>query len=123
MDDEKSISAEELEAIFDEGGDVFVYGDQELADRPGLRQRRVGVDMPLEMIERLDTRANACGVTRQALITTWLAERLDLEDRLDRLARIVPKAKPSAKAPKAAGKKKPQKEKKPADEKDGQAEG
>lgn len=123
MDDEKSISAEELEAIFDEGGDVFVYGDQELADRPGLRQRRVGVDMPLEMIERLDARANACGVTRQALIKTWLAERLDLEDRLDRLARIVPKAKPSAKAPKAAGKKKPQKEKKPADEKDGQAEG
>lgn len=77
---------EELERMFDEGVDVAQYADY--SDRPGLRQRRVGVDMPLAMIDRLDARASAAGVARQALIKSWLAERLDLEDRLDALARL-----------------------------------
>ena len=67
-------SMEELERMFDEGVDVAQYADY--SDRPGLRQRRVGVDMPL------------AGVARQALIKSWLAERLDLEDRLDALAHL-----------------------------------
>ncbi len=77
---------EELERMFDEGVDVAQYADY--SDRPGLRQRRVGVDMPLAMIDRLDARASAAGVARQALIKSWLAERLDLEDRLDALAHL-----------------------------------
>lgn len=84
---------EELERMFDEGVDVAQYADY--SDRPGLRQRRVGVDMPLAMIDRLDARASAAGVARQALIKSWLAERLDLEDRLDALARLgVPRPTP-----------------------------
>lgn len=79
-------SMEELERMFDEGVDVAQYADY--SDRPGLRQRRVGVDMPLAMIDRLDARASASGVPRQALIKSWLAERLDLEDRLDALAHL-----------------------------------
>ncbi|WP_198666377.1 type II toxin-antitoxin system BrnA family antitoxin [Paratractidigestivibacter faecalis] len=79
-------SMEELERMFDEGVDVAQYADY--SDRPGLRQRRVGVDMPLAMIDRLDARASASGVPRQALIKSWLAERLDLEDRLDALANL-----------------------------------
>lgn len=79
-------SMEELERMFDEGVDVAQYADY--SDRPGLRQRRVGVDMPLAMIDRLDARASANGVPRQALIKSWLAERLDLEDRLDALAHL-----------------------------------
>ena len=78
---------EELERMFDEGVDVAQYADY--SDRPGLRQRRVGVDMPLAMIDRLDARASAAGVARQALIKSWLAERLDLEDRLDALAHLA----------------------------------
>lgn len=84
---------EELERMFDEGVDVAQYADY--SDHPGLRQRRVGVDMPLAMIDRLDARASAAGVARQALIKSWLAERLDLEDRLDALARLgVPRPTP-----------------------------
>ncbi len=82
------ITPEELEQIFDEGGDLFAYGDPRRGDRPGLRQRRVGVDLPLPMIDRLDARAAAYGVTRQALIKTWLVERLDFEDRLDLLSKV-----------------------------------
>ena len=89
MDEAKTrISPEELEQVFDEGGDLFAYGDPRRSDRPGLRQRRVGVDLPLPMIDRLDVRAAAYGVTRQALIKTWLAERLAVEDRLDLLSKV-----------------------------------
>ena len=94
-------SMEELERMFDEGVDVAQYADY--SDRPGLRQRRVGVDMPLAMIDRLDARASASGVPRQALIKSWLAERLDLEDRLDALAhlgmpRLTPRPAPKEQA-------------------------
>lgn len=84
----KQLSSEDFDRIFDEGGDVLEYCDPDSFDRPGLRQRRVGVDMPLAMIDRLDARATASGVTRQALIKSWLSERLDLEDRLDAFARL-----------------------------------
>ena len=91
--------------MFNAGEDVLQY--EECFERDGLKQRRVGVDMPISIIDRLDARASAYGVTRQALIKTWLAERLDLEDRLDLLARAgaaplgartapAPKAQPSA---------------------------
>lgn len=97
---------EELERMFDEGVDVAQYADY--SDRPGLRQRRVGVDMPLAMIDRLDARASAAGVARQALIKSWLAERLDLEDRLDALARLgvprpVPRPAPKEQAAEGQG--------------------
>lgn len=97
---------EELERMFDEGVDVAQYADY--SDRPGLRQRRVGVDMPLAMIDRLDARASAAGVARQALIKSWLAERLDLEDRLDALAylgmpRPAPRPAPKEQAAEGQG--------------------
>ena len=97
-------SMEELERMFDEGVDVAQYADY--SDRPGLRQRRVGVDMPLAMIDRLDARASASGVPRQALIKSWLAERLDLEDRLDALAHLgmpQPTPRPAPKEQAAEG--------------------
>lgn len=97
-------SMEELERMFDEGVDVAQYADY--SDRPGLRQRRVGVDMPLAMIDRLDARASAAGVARQALIKSWLAERLDLEDRLDALAHLGmprPAPRPAPKGQAAEG--------------------
>lgn len=97
-------SMEELEHMFDEGVDVAQYADY--SDRPGLRQRRVGVDMPLAMIDRLDARASASGVPRQALIKSWLAERLDLEDRLDALAHLGmprPAPRPAPKGQAAEG--------------------
>ncbi len=84
----REVSAEEFDRLFDEGKDVLDYCDPSSFDRPELRQRRVGVDMPLAMIDRLDARASASGVPRQALIKSWLAERLDLEDRLDALAHL-----------------------------------
>ena len=39
--------------------------------------KRVNVDFPQSMVARLDAEAKRRGVTRQALIKMWLADRLD----------------------------------------------
>ena len=39
--------------------------------------KRVNVDFPLWMVNRLDESAKQRGVTRQALIKMWLADRLE----------------------------------------------
>jgi hypothetical protein len=74
----KTISAEEFDRLFDEGSDeIDQYLDWSKATRPGLEIKRVNVDFPQWMIARLDKEAKRRGVTRQALIKMWLADRLD----------------------------------------------
>jgi len=73
----KPISAEEFERRFDDGEDMGDYIDWSSAKRPGLEIKRVNVDFPQWMIARLDSEAKRRGVTRQALIKMWLADRLD----------------------------------------------
>jgi len=45
--------------------------------RPNQKQKRVNVDFPVWIIESLDKEAKRIGVTRQAIIKVWLAERLE----------------------------------------------
>ena len=73
----KTISAEEFDRRFDDGESVLDYLDMSTARRPGLESKRVNVDMPQHMIHRLDIQARRRGVTRQALIKMWLADKLD----------------------------------------------
>ena len=74
----KTISAEEFDRLFDEGSDeIDQYLDWGSARRPGLEARRVNVDFPQWMIVGLDREAKRLGITRQALIKTWVAQRLD----------------------------------------------
>lgn len=74
-----TISAEELDRRFDNGEDVSRFPDWSTAQRPGLEQRRVNVDLPVWMIESLDGEAKRVGVTRQSIVKVWLAERLKAE--------------------------------------------
>jgi hypothetical protein len=71
------ISAEELDRRFDDGEDVLQYFDLSTLHRPGLEAKRVNVDFPAWMVQRLDMEAKRRGVTRQALIKMWLADRLE----------------------------------------------
>lgn len=71
------ISAEELDRRFDDGEDVSAYFDWSKARRPGLELRRVNVDFPAWMVQRLDAESRKRGVTRQSLIKMWLADRLE----------------------------------------------
>jgi len=74
----KTISAEKFDRLFDEGDDAIDdYLDWSKVTRPGLVAKRVNVDFPEWMVARLDREAKRRGVTRQALIKIWLAERLD----------------------------------------------
>jgi hypothetical protein len=73
----KPISAEEFDRRFDDGEDMGDYIDWSKATRPNLEIKRVNVDFPQWMIARLDREAKRRGVTRQALIKMWLADRLD----------------------------------------------
>ena len=73
----RTISAEEFDRRFDDGEDVSQFLDWSAA-RPAAREvQRVNVDFPPWMVAKLDAEAKRRGVTRQALIKMWLADRID----------------------------------------------
>jgi hypothetical protein len=72
----KKITAAELDRKFDDGEDISEYIDWSSARRPGLEPKRVNVDFPSWMVTSLDKEAKRLGITRQALIKTWIAEKL-----------------------------------------------
>lgn len=71
------MKASELDKKFDEGEDISEFLDLSQAKRPGQEQKRVNVDFPVWMIERLDREARRLGVPRQSIIKIWIAERLE----------------------------------------------
>ena len=75
-----TITAEEFDRRFDDGEDMTAYLDLASAHRPGLESKRVNVDFPDWMVRSLDRQAQKRGVTRQALIKMWLADRLEVAD-------------------------------------------
>jgi hypothetical protein len=72
----KTISAEEFDRRFDDGEDISEFIDWSSASRPNLEAKRVNVDFPTWMVNGLDKEAQRLGVTRQALIKMWIAEKL-----------------------------------------------
>ena len=70
------MKAKELDKKFDDGDDISRFLDLSRAKRPGREQRRVNVDFPAWMIERLDKEARRLGVTRQSIIRVWIADRV-----------------------------------------------
>lgn len=71
------MKAKEFDRKFDEGEDISDFLDLSKARRTAHELRRVNVDFPKWMIDRLDREANRLGVTRQSVIKMWLSERLD----------------------------------------------
>ena len=71
------MKAKTFDRKFDEGKDITDALDLTKAKRPLQEQKRVNVDFPTWMIERLDREAKRVGVTRQSIIKVWLAERLE----------------------------------------------
>jgi len=76
--DGREITVEEFDRLFDEGSDeIDNWLDHTKAARPNRDAKRVNVDFPQWMVARLDREAAHRGVTRQALIKMWLADRLE----------------------------------------------
>jgi hypothetical protein len=81
------MKATELDELFDDGDvDILQHFDLSKAERPNLKNRRVNVDFPAWMVERLDRESNRIGVTRQSLIKAWLADKLDMLEQQEKLA-------------------------------------
>jgi hypothetical protein len=71
------MKAEEFDKLFDEGKDITHLLDLSSARRPNQELKRVNVDFPIWMVNKLDREAKRLGVTRQSIIKIWLAERLE----------------------------------------------
>ncbi len=73
----KKITAAELDRKFDEGKeDIIQYFDMKTA-RVVHPVQRINIDIPHEILEKVDREAARIGVPRTSLIKLWISERLD----------------------------------------------
>ena len=71
------MKASEIDKIFDENQeDVLDYFDTSNIKMINEEIKRVNIDFPSWMIQSLDKEAKHIGVSRQAVIKMWLAEKL-----------------------------------------------
>lgn len=77
MKSKHTITAEEFDEKFDNGEDISEYVDWSSARRINEVPQRVNVDFPIWVVQRLDREARRLGVSRQALLKIWIAERLE----------------------------------------------
>lgn len=61
---------------FGDAENIIEHLDLSKVRRVGTDPKRVNVDFPGWMVDSLDREARRLGVTRQALIKLWLADRL-----------------------------------------------
>jgi hypothetical protein len=77
----KSLPAEELDRLFDEGNDISEYLDASQARVIEPATRHLDLAFPDWLARALDSEALRRGVSPQALINTWLIERMQAEAR------------------------------------------
>ena len=71
------MKASEIDKIFDENQkDILDYFDTSNIKMINEEPKRVNIDFPSWMIQSLDKEAKHVGVSRQAVIKMWLAEKL-----------------------------------------------
>jgi len=73
----KAIKSEEFDKRFERGESIIDHLELNKARRPNLKTKRVNVDFPIWIVNALDREAMRLGLTRQALIKLWIAERLE----------------------------------------------
>jgi len=70
------MKADEFDRRFDAGEDVDAYADWSTARRTDCEAKRVNVALPAWVVAGLDRQARVRGISRQALIRIWIADRL-----------------------------------------------
>ena len=71
------MKAKKFDQNFDEGIDITASLDLSKSRRVLQDQKRVNVDFPVWVIQKVDKEAKRLGVSRQALLKIWVAERLE----------------------------------------------
>lgn len=66
----------EFDERFDADEDMSAHVVWKKARRLNVEAKRVNVDLPSWVVERLDEQARHLGVTRQSLIKLWIADKL-----------------------------------------------
>lgn len=69
----KPKTAEEFDAYFE---------NNDIVDLLETQIKRINIDFPSSILRRLDLKAHQLGLTRQALVKYWIAERLGLMPHL-----------------------------------------
>jgi hypothetical protein len=71
------MKASELDKLFDDNQeDILQYFDISKVRMINEEPKRINIDFPAWMVRSLDKEAKHIGVSRQAVIKMWLAERL-----------------------------------------------
>lgn len=70
------MKAQEFEEKFESGEDLTNDLDFSKARRVNQESKRVNIDFPIWVVEGLDKQAKRLGITRQALVKVWIAEKL-----------------------------------------------
>lgn len=70
------MKAKDFEKKFEAGEDITAHLDLSQARRPEQDSKRVNIDFPVWVVQKVDKEARRLGVSRQALLKVWVAERL-----------------------------------------------
>ena len=72
------MTAKEFDKKFDENEeDIVEYLDLSTARRPNLEAKSININFPLWMIKTLEKEARHIGISREAIIKAWLAEKIN----------------------------------------------
>jgi hypothetical protein len=71
----KTITAEEFDRKVDAGEDVLEYLDLSKVTRPGHELLKVQLELPFDLLQKIEREAAKRGMTREALMTVWLGEK------------------------------------------------
>ena len=71
------MKATEFDRQFEAGEDITASLDLSQARRPEQKSKRVNIDFPVWVVQKVDKEARRLGVSRQALLKIWVAERIE----------------------------------------------
>jgi hypothetical protein len=71
------MKAQEFDEKFEAGEDLTSDLDFSKARRVNQESRRVNIDFPSWVVDGLDKQAKRLGISRQALVKVWIAEKLE----------------------------------------------
>lgn len=76
--DAKAITSGQLEEMFDNGDDILSYVDlgNPVAEHHPPLEKRITLTMPAWMVSELDEEAAELAISRNAVVNTWIADRL-----------------------------------------------
>lgn len=83
MTDAETTTRNDLDSMFDKGANMtpFIVEGSRRFPAQDDKARKININMPEWLIDELDREAKHLAVNRQAIINTWLAEKLEEKRR------------------------------------------